>query len=157
MRAGKAKRRFASGREIAAKRLHIYRCTKCGHVHREKVPACQQCGYLELDHFDSLGELHRFAELEMLQRGGAIHGLERQVRLTLHAYAPVPGNRRKLGHVTIDFGYGENDAGGISRQVWEDYKPKSGSVPVMTDLSHWKFKHVEAEYGCRIRITNQAL
>lgn len=146
--------RRLSGQQIAAKRHHIYRCTACGYCHRTKVMTCQQCEDVSpLEHFDSAGEAGRWANLLLLERSGNIKSLERQVRVDLHAHAPVPGNKRRIGKIVVDFEYWTLD-GGEWKHVFEDYKGRvSRTQHVETALFAWKSRHLEAEYGIQIRIT----
>lgn len=61
--------------------------------------------------FPSKGEARRWSELKLLERGGAIKDLKRQVLFHLS------GRRGKVGRYTVDFTYLEN-----GRQVAEDFK-----------------------------------
>ena len=85
--------------------------------------------------FDSKKEMLRYQELELMERAGAISGLQRQPPFELH----VKGI--KIGTYKADFLYVDN-ADGCS--VVEDVK---GGSATKTPLYKWKKKHVEAEYG----------
>lgn len=83
--------------------------------------------------FDSKAEARRWNVLRMMERGGLISNLERQVPYPLE----VLGVR--LGEYRADFRY-------VSRgQVFcEDVKGMD------TPLSRWKRKHVAAQYGIEV-------
>lgn len=85
--------------------------------------------------FDSKRELKRWLELKLLERAGEIHGLERQVRIPLHALGG-----EKVGHYVADFSYVAVGKG----LVTEDAKG------MRTPLYSWKARHFKAEYGREI-------
>lgn len=85
--------------------------------------------------FDSKREARRWAELQLLQRAGQIHHLERQIAYPLHAGAQQP-----IGAYVADFSYVRADG----HLVVEDAKG------VRTPLYRWKKKHLAAEYGIAI-------
>jgi Protein of unknown function (DUF1064) len=87
--------------------------------------------------FDSIRESHRWAELKLLEQGGLIGRLQRQVKYPLHAGTKV------IGHIIPDFVYYEDD-----EIVVEDVKSKA----TITQLFRWKAKHFLAEYGIRIKV-----
>ena len=43
----------------------------------------------------------------LLQDNGLIRNLHRQVKMDLHAYAPVPGNKKRIGWFILDWSYDE--------------------------------------------------
>jgi Protein of unknown function (DUF1064) len=85
--------------------------------------------------FDSKREARRWAELQLLERAGQIHHLERQVAYPLHAGAQQP-----IGAYVSDFSYVSAEG----RLVVEDAKG------IRTPLYRWKKKHLAAEYGIAI-------
>lgn len=134
--------RRASGPQIGAVRVRVYICDKCGHWHDGKKPEfyCEspaKCDGTTFTHFDSKAEATRWAELLLLQRTGKIRCLRRQVPFDLHAQF---GER--VGRYVVDFHYVEDD-----QSILEDVKGTA-----MTDLAAWKMKHVEAQYGTKVRI-----
>lgn len=64
--------------------------------------------------FDSIGEMNRFRDLELLQMGKKIEKLERQVWFDLNVYGVL------VGRIRIDFTYIEKGA-----VVAEDFKGKA--------------------------------
>lgn len=142
----------ASGAQIAANRIRVYICDKCGHWNEGKKPEffCQSpvpCVGATFTHFDSRAEAKRWCELLLLQKHGKIEDLERQVTLKLDAM-PVRGQASGsgcVGRYVADFTYYEND-----EYVIEDVKGGA-----MTDLAAWKMKHVEAQYGTKVRIVQR--
>lgn len=92
--------------------------------------------------FDSKKEARRYMELTLLQKAGAIQGLELQpvfplwVSSTVHQRAEPT----KIGEYHGDFSYWI----GLERVV-EDVKGYK------TPLYRWKLKHVEAQYGIKIQ------
>lgn len=93
--------------------------------------------------FHSAGEAGRWQELKLLQRGGAINSLQRQVALNLCVYPPDQ-KPRPIGKLIVDFVYDTGEG-----FVYEDYKG------MMTPLAAWKIKHAEAQYGIKIKLTGK--
>ena len=89
--------------------------------------------------FDSKAELIRWCDLRLLQRGGHISDLKRQVPFVLSVNGVV------IGKYIADFTYLEK-----GESVSEDVKG------VFTPLSKWKIKHCEAQYGIKVKITRRA-
>ncbi len=87
--------------------------------------------------FDSQREARRWGELKLLEKAGEISGLSRQDRFPLHV------NGKLVGHYVPDFCYTEK-----GEKVVEDVKSK----PTITPFFRWKAKHMEAEYGHKVRI-----
>lgn len=88
--------------------------------------------------FDSVKEARRWSQLRLLERAGAISGLERQV-----AYEVIPkcdGERAAV--YIVDFRYKEGD-----RLVCEDVKG------VKTDAYRLKRKLMNWRFGIKIRET----
>lgn len=138
----------ASGPQIAANRIRVYICDKCGHWNEGKKPEffCEspgKCDGTTFTHFDSRAEAQRWAELLLLQRSGQIAELRRQQRLAL--MAPYDDEDKIVGHYVADFTYVED-----GKQIIEDVKGGA-----MTDLAAWKMKHVEAQYGTKVRIVQR--
>lgn len=69
--------------------------------------------------FDSKKEARRYAELKLLEKAGAIRGLELQPRI------PLIVNGTKIGTYVGDFQYIENN-----EQVIEDVKSTATKTPV---------------------------
>jgi hypothetical protein len=86
--------------------------------------------------FHSKAEARRYQELLLRGTMGEIRNLELQPRFYLHA------NGVRVGSYFADFAY--DDGAG---RVIEDVK----SQPTKTAIYRWKKKHVEAEYGIRIK------
>lgn len=60
--------------------------------------------------FDSKKEHRRWCELQLLERGGVIAGLKRQVRIVLYGRdGPLQGPSGRLLTYVADFTYREND------------------------------------------------
>lgn len=89
--------------------------------------------------FDSKGEANRWCELRLLERAGTIKDLVRQPIFQLQVRGV--DHFRVIGHYRADFSYMEN-----GDLCVEDFKG------VMTPLSRWKIKHVEAQYGIKVSI-----
>jgi hypothetical protein len=90
--------------------------------------------------FASTGEAKRWGELKLLEKAGAISGLQRQVKFPLNAQGGG-----LLGHAILDFVYVED-----GKRVLEDFKG------VTTALAHWKLNHVSHQYGIDVRIVRAA-
>lgn len=76
--------------------------------------------------FDSLGERRRLAELEMLQRGGAISELVfKPPAIVLDAAAGIKWR--------MDYTYIEN-----GRRIWEDHKPRPFTAAERLKLKLWQ-------------------
>lgn len=85
--------------------------------------------------FDSKRELKRWLELKLLERAGEIHGLERQVRIPLHA---LGGGT--VGHYVADFRFIQPGKGVVVMDA----------KGMRTPLYAWKARHFKAEYGVEI-------
>lgn len=90
--------------------------------------------------FHSKKEAARYHELKLLQKAGAIQGLELQPRFELCI------NGVTLGEYVADFAYEENDTG---ERIVEDVK----SEPTQTPLWRWKVKHLSVQYGITVKTT----
>lgn len=85
--------------------------------------------------FDSAKEARVWNELKVRERKGEIHGLERQVRIALHALGG-----ELVGHYVADFRFVEPGKGVVVMDA-KGFKP-----PLYT----WKARHFKAEYGKEI-------
>ena len=97
--------------------------------------------------FASQKEVRRYGELKLLEKAGKIFRLALQPRYRLCAFTNRPNEEpRAIGYYVADFRYC-NHAGCLC--AWgcqiEDVKG------MKTPLYRWKKKHVEAQYGIRIR------
>lgn len=81
-------------------------------------------------HFDSKAEADRHADLELLQRAGAIRDLRRQVTF------PLVVNGVKIGNVRPDWTYTEGDGS----KVAEDHK--GGGLQTPVHRLRWKLAKV---------------
>lgn len=99
--------------------------------------------------FDSLGESKRDADLNVLQIGGAIRKLRRQIDFPLHVQTPIFPNVACIGDWRADWTYEEHQPDGTWKNIAEDFKG------TQTAEFKWKKKHVEAEYDLTIRITRR--
>lgn len=88
--------------------------------------------------FDSLKEANRWKTLRFAQIAGRISRLERQVPYALHV------NGSKIGTYYADFEYLSETGELIVEDVKSSHTRKD-------PLFRWKSKHVEAEYGVKIR------
>ncbi len=88
--------------------------------------------------FASKKEAGRYSELMLLFKAGKIRQLYLQPEYPCH----VMGHEIPIGVYRADFSYLEGD-----KHIVEDVKG------VKTPLYRWKKKHVEAQYGIKIRET----
>ena len=99
-------------------------------------------------HFDSMGEYARWQDLKLLQRGGVITGLKRQVKFEL-----VPKQKTKDGKnvqpvdYVADFRYYDTRTG---EWITEDFKG------VKTDAYKIKKKLMLFRWGIEIRETGRS-
>jgi hypothetical protein len=94
------------------------------------------------EYFHSLKEARRYVELRRLEQLGVIHSLRRQQRLVLSTVRPHSSELAAIGVYIADFIYTEDGA-----TVVEDVKGQSRRE----DLYLWKKRHLEAQYGIKIR------
>jgi len=121
----------------------INRCDTCGTQYLKKsTPAQCLCGSIAFTHFDSKAEGKRWSTLSFYQEKGIISDLRRQVRIPLNTKGP-DGLSVTIGHYIADFDY--NDGKGV--RVIEDVKG------LITDLADWKIRHVKAQYGIDVKLT----
>lgn len=95
--------------------------------------------------FDSAKEARRYQVLKLLERGGEIRNLRRQVKHPLTAGSPPV----VVGHYQSDFDYEERVAGAWL-EVTEDVK---GGEATQTPVFKLKAKIFEAIYGRPVKIT----
>ena len=103
--------------------------------------------------FDSKKEAKRYSDLKLLEKAGKISDLEIQVPFEL--YAVYCANDIKIGKYILDFVYWNIEAGATldkAFKVYEDVKgwDKKKKKWLVTPLSAWKKKHVEAQYGITV-------
>lgn len=117
------------------------------HKYRAQAVVCPATG----DHFDSKSEYKRWLELKLLERGGVISELRRQVPFPLsvgHSAVLIRSPRYPNGRhvkIVLDFMYME-----AGESVVEDSKG------VWTSDAKLKVAFFEAQYGKRVRITGAA-
>lgn len=132
----------AAGSQIRKRAVWV--CDLCGCQH-DKRPGfyCQGsgCDGTAFTFIDSTAEANRLAQLRLMVSAGMISELQLQPRFPLHAPGPH-GLKVKVGEYRADFSYVEGGA-----RVIEDVKGN-----VMTELSQWKIRHFEAEYGLKVKL-----
>lgn len=141
-------KRVVSGDKIGARSIRVYLCNTCD-VQQPigaKPECCKYCGGLSFTTFDSLGEASRWATLVMLEKGGKLSNLRRQVPFDLMAARSLNGATvaSKVGQYIADFVY-ERDG----KEVIEDYKGAA-----IDPLAAWKLRHMEA-MGKPVKISQQ--
>lgn len=94
--------------------------------------------------FDSTKEAERWQQLQLLEKAGQIHALQRQRPFTLSTVSKRDGLERPIGEIVIDFVYRDVD----EQLVVEDVKSE---VTKEIPLYKWKRKHFETQYGLTIR------
>lgn len=95
--------------------------------------------------FHSKKEGKRYSDLKLLEKAGKIQDLNMQSVFKLHAGA----KKELLGKYILDFTYVDIKT---LKYVVEDVKgwDKKKKKWLVTPLSAWKKKHVEAEYGIKV-------
>lgn len=86
--------------------------------------------------FHSIKEAKRYKDLKILERAGIIHFLKLQHPFFLQV------NNQNIGKYVADFTYHED-----GKFVVEDVKGMKGGTP----LYRWKRRHLELQYGIKIR------
>lgn len=132
-------------------RKHAWICCTCGGSHTPEKPGffCNlpvggaRCQGTTFEHFDSFSELKRYGELKLRHAHGMIGPIVRQKKFPLLTRGP-DGLDVKVGEYWSDFCYTED-----GQEVVEDVKGD-----VITDLAAWKIRHVEAQYGVKVKIIN---
>lgn len=140
------RKRFLRDTQNLAARLRVitYVCEQCGLWGGSSKPAqCRSCGAMAFLRFDSKAEAERWATLRLLAAQGHIKDLERQRRYALDAHS-IFGPAVRVGHYVADFAYFDLDDG---KHVVEDLKGNA-----ITDLSSWKIRHFEAQYGFPVKL-----
>ena len=99
--------RRASGARIGGKAKGLYACEDCNHCVAQKVESCASCGGDDVLFFGSKAEYRRWHELKLLQRGGAIFNLKRQVSFDLMATGKN-NTPQKFAKYIADFTYEEH-------------------------------------------------
>jgi len=109
-------------------------CTKCSTLHVDVVPVQCECGNIQFERFDSRGEARRWRELLLLQRGGVITDLRRQVPYPLMTIGRE-GLPTKFATYVADYVYTERGV-----EIIEDHK----SSGVMDPVAKLKLRCMEA-------------
>lgn len=154
-----------SGRNVGKNSTRVFGCEQCNFMMDKKVAKlstdpkvkalktgddCPRCEAPTVRDFDSIAEHTRACELKLLRDSGKIEDLEFQPRFDLHAHDFETGLPVKIGTYVADFSYFEILNGeGIMDWVVEDVKNKA---MITTDISKWKLKHYQAEYGHEVRL-----
>lgn len=157
-----------SGRNVGRNATRVFGCEECNFMMEKKTASlskdeiiknlktgsdCPRCGCPSIRDFDSLAEHGRACELKLLRDNAEIEDLEFQTKFDLHAHNFETGEPVKIGTYVADFTYFENVVGedGKILQNWvvEDVKNKA---MMTTDVSKWKLKHYQAEYGNEVRL-----
>lgn len=135
----------ASGSVVGKMAIITFSCKGCGIQYKGKCPTqCQSCGRMDFIRFDSNSEAKRWAQLLLLERAGIVRNLHRQFKFSLYAHR-VDGVGVKVGDYIADFIY-EEFISDEWDQVIEDFK---GAI---TDIAHWKLRHMEAQ-GMKVKIS----
>ncbi len=132
-----------NGSDLGRMAIRVHICTSCGDWHEGKKPAQCHCGMMLFDSFDSKGEAKRWAQLNLLQRGGHISELRRQVPFPLMTIGRE-GLATKFAEYVADFVYVEK-----GERVIEDSKARSGISPE----SALKLRVMEA-MGLPVKLTS---
>ena len=99
--------------------------------------------------FASTKEGRRYLELRLLERVGAVTGLELQPRFQIDVCSPI-GELVKVCTYVADFRYVLHSPGGLVAQVIEDVKGMRADNPSRR-MYLLKKKMAEAQYGIQIR------
>lgn len=98
-------------------------------------------------HFDSMGEYARWQDLKLLERGGVITGLKRQIKFELIPATTLPnGKKQRAVNYVADFRYYDSRSGAW---VTEDFKG------YQTEVYKLKKKLVFYIYGIEIKETGR--
>ena len=106
------------------------------------VPVQCECGNIQFERFDSRGEARRWRELLLLQRGGVITDLRRQVPYPLMTIGRE-GLPTKFATYVADYVYTENGL-----EIIEDHK----SAGIMDPVAKLKLRCMEA-MGITVKLT----
>lgn len=93
---------------------------------------CMRCGGIAFDRFQTIAEADKWAQLRLLEKGGIIKNLRKQVRFPLYAM-DKNGLRVEVAFYVADFVWEEKDG----RQVIGDVKPKKGVDPLAALKLKW--------------------
>ena len=93
--------------------------------------------------FDSKKEARRYSELLLLEKAGEI------ANIMVHPFFNLHVEGVKIGKYELDFGCYDQKT---DEMIYEDVKgwDKKKNKWIVTPLSAWKKKHVEAEYGIKV-------
>ncbi len=136
---------FAFGAKIGGKAKRVWICDACATWHdtmpgKKNGPrACKQCGGF-CRHFPSQAEARKYMELRMLQQHGAISDLKCQPVFHIEV------NGVRLGKYIADFQYTD------LREIPPVIKTIDVKGGAMTELSDWKRRHAQAQYGVSITL-----
>lgn len=134
--------RSVNGSTIGSLARKSFVCTKCATLHVDVVPVQCGCGNIQFDRFDSRGEARRWRELLLLQRGGVISNLRRQVTYPLMTVGRQ-GLATKFAAYVADYVYTENGL-----EIIEDHK----SAGIMDPVAKLKLRCMEA-MGLTVKLT----
>lgn len=126
---------------MVAKPVWVCANLKCELHHRGdnvggKITApasCPRCGGLAFDRFQTVVEADKWAQLRLLEKGGIIKNLRKQVRFPLYA-CDKQGMRIEVAFYVADFVWEECSDG---RTVIGDVKPKKGVDPLAALKLKW--------------------
>ena len=131
-----AHKRFQGRSKSKYRNVPVYACAKPGCPGSYEASRPRECGYCQGEDFDcfaSIKEFRRWRELQLLQLGGVISGLTRQVPFLIVV------NGVKICKFIVDHQY-RNDVG---EPIVEDVK----TIATMTAVYRLKKKLVGAVYG----------
>ena len=138
---------FASGHKIGGLAKHSWICLVCDAQFTTKPAKHTQCRGsnvkahpTQAQHFASQAEARRYMELRLLERAGKVSSIECQPKFELSV------NGVRMGQYRADFVYRDNKYHGPGR----NYEEIKGGA--MTEISDWKRRHAEAQYGVKITI-----
>ncbi len=126
----------------------VYLCDACYAQCYEKIFMCRGCKSMGIVFIASKAECKRYLELKSLEKYKQIRCLVHQPRYKLVTYKH--GFAQKIGDIVLDFTY-EDKARGWAK-VYEDVKGKGSPI---SDLSSWKIRHFEMQYGFKVEIVRR--
>lgn len=103
--------------------------------------------------FDSKTEAKRYGELKLLEKLGKINNIEIHPPYDLHIKEYWTGEYIKIGRYSLDFRYWDVEKKSyILEDVkgWDKKAKKGKGDWLVTPMSKWKKRHVEAEYGIKV-------
>lgn len=95
--------------------------------------------------FASKKEARRYQELRLLERAGAVSGIQLQPEFPLYVWDTVNKTATHIGKYVADFRYVLHSPSGLMADVIEDVKG------IKTPVYRLKKKMVEAQYGITVR------